>query len=218
MFTTDEKILMIDTETCNSLDDPLCYDVGFSVIDIFGNCYCSHSYVVADIFIQEEELMKSCYFADKLPQYKKDLKNHTRQLKSFWNIRKKVHQLIKHYKIKRVVAHNSSFDWRSLNLTLRWLTKSKYRYFFPFGVEIWDILKMSRQTFNIDKKYTDFCKRNNFLTSRGKNRLTAEVLYKFITNDLEFEEKHTGLEDVLIEKEIFFNCLKLNPQVDGKLW
>ena len=28
-----EKYIMLDTETTNSLDDPICYDVGFAVVD-----------------------------------------------------------------------------------------------------------------------------------------------------------------------------------------
>ena len=42
--------IVVDTETTNSIDDPLCYDVGFAVIDNTGHVYESHSFVVADIF------------------------------------------------------------------------------------------------------------------------------------------------------------------------
>ena len=66
------KFNVIDTETTNSLDDPLCYDIGFAVVDNYGNVYETYSYVVADIFL-DKELMKSAYFADKIPQYWKDI-------------------------------------------------------------------------------------------------------------------------------------------------
>ena len=56
----DERIIVIDTETTNSLDDPLCYDVGFAVINPKGEILESHSYVVADIFL-DDELMESAY-------------------------------------------------------------------------------------------------------------------------------------------------------------
>jgi hypothetical protein len=39
-------------------------------------------------------------------------------------------------------------------------------------------------------------------------RLTAEVLYRYITGDNSFIESHTGLEDVTIEKEIFLKCME----------
>ena len=53
---------------------------------------------------------------------------------------------------------------------------------------------------------------------RGKPKFTAEVIYKFITGDVDFEERHTGLEDVKIEKEIFLYCLSRKPEIDGRLW
>ena len=58
MFNENEKFLVIDTETTNDIDNPIVYDVGFAVIDIFGNIYEEHSYVVAETFIEEKELMK----------------------------------------------------------------------------------------------------------------------------------------------------------------
>lgn len=64
----NEKIIVLDTETTNSIDDPFCYDVGFAVVDMQGNVIEQHSYVVADIFL-DKELMASAYFSDKIPQY-----------------------------------------------------------------------------------------------------------------------------------------------------
>ena len=217
-MTKNEKILVIDTETTNDIDNPIVYDIGFSVIDMLGNTYETHSYVVADIFLEEQELMREAYFADKIPMYQADINNGSRTLKRFWNIMKIVRETIKKHNIKIVVAHNMRFDYKSLNLTLRWLTSSKYRFFLPYGVEIWDTLKMAREVFGNDKDYCEFCSGNNFTTKRGGNRYTAEILYRYLTNDLEFVESHTGLEDTLIEKEIFAECLKRNPNINGRLW
>lgn len=212
-----QKIIVVDTETTNSIEDPLCYDVGFAVIDPFGNIYERHSYVVADIFL-DNELMQSAYFKDKIPQYWEDIKNGKRILKRFKNIKMIFADVALRHKVKIVVAHNARFDYRSLNLTQRFLTSSRHRYFFPYGIEIWDSLKMSRETLKTDSDYEQFCYENNFLTKRLCRRYTAEVLYKFISNDLEFEESHTGLEDVEIEKEIFAYCVKRNPEINGALW
>lgn len=213
----NEKFIVVDTETTNSLDDPFCYDVGFAVVDGTGKIYETHSYVVADIFL-DKELMKSAYFVDKIPQYWNEIKEGKRKLRRFSTIRAIFADVVKQYDITKIVAHNARFDYRSLNLTQRYLTCSKYRYFFPFGVQIWDTLKMSRQVLRNDNDYCVFCYENNFLTNRMVKRFTAEILYKFITNNLEFEESHTGLEDVMIEKEIFAFCLERNPEINGALW
>ncbi len=213
----DERIIVIDTETTNSLDDPLCYDVGFAVINPKGEILESHSYVVADIFL-DDELMESAYFKDKIPQYWEDIKNGKRLLRRFKTIKMILADVVKQYGVKIIVAHNARFDYRSLNLTQRFLTSSKYRYFFPFGIEIWDSLKMSREVLKSNSDYENFCYDNGFLTKRMCRRYTAEILYKFLTNDLNFEESHTGLEDVEIEKEIFAYCVAQKPQIDGALW
>lgn len=210
------KFLMIDTETTNSIDDPICYDIGFAVIDAEGTIYETHSYVVADVFL-DDELMSSAFFADKVPQYWEDIKNGTRKLRRFKTIRSIVYDVCRQYDIKVAVAHNARFDNRSLNLTQRLLTSSKYRYFLPYGVEFWDTLKMARKIFK-GEDYDTFCYENEYLTKRGCKRYTAEILYRFLTGDNDFIESHTGLEDVMIEKEIFVYCMKNDPSVDGRLW
>ena len=216
-MTLDDRFIVVDTETTNSLDDPICYDVGFAVIDPLGNVYEQFSFVVADVFL-DEELMKSAYFADKIPQYWQDIKAGTRELKTFRNIKKAFAEAVRKYDVKIILAHNARFDYRSLNLTQRYLTASKYRYFFPFGVEIWDTLKMSREVLKSNADFEAFCWSNDYLTKRLCRRYTAEVIYRFLIGDTTFEESHTGLEDVLIEKEIFVFCLHEKPEINGALW
>jgi hypothetical protein len=48
--------------------------------------------------------------------------------------------------------------------------------------------------------------------------LTAEILYRYITGDDNFTESHTGLEDVLIEKEIFKKCMAWHRPMQKKLF
>ena len=216
-MTKNDRFIVVDTETTNSIDDPLCYDVGFAVVDMFGNVYENYSFVVADIFL-DKELMSYAYFADKIPQYWEDIKKGKRELKTFFNIKKAFADCVKRNNVKIILAHNARFDYRSLNLTQRYLTSSKYRYFFPFGVEIWDTLKMSRMVLNDVDEYGEFCYSNNYLTKRLCKRFTAEIIYRFITGNIDFEESHTGLEDVLIEKEIFVYCISIMPAIDGALW
>jgi DNA polymerase III epsilon subunit-like protein len=138
-------------------------------------------------------------------------------LKRYENIRKILALTCKKWNVKAIVAHNARFDYLSTTTTQRYLTCSKYRFFFPYGIEIWDTLKMARECFN-DEEYDTFCYNNDYVTKNGRKRYTAEILYRFLTNDDNFVEKHTGLEDVMIEKEIFAYCMRKNPEICGKLW
>lgn len=212
-----EKFIVLDTETTNDIECPLVYDVGFAVIDKNGFVYEKHSFVVADVFL-DKELMESAFFFEKIPMYWEQIKKGDRTLTSFFNVRRTLAKVMAEYDIDTVIAHNARFDYISTATTQRYLTKSKYRYFFPYGTKVWDTLKMAREVFKDDEKYCEFCTENNYKTSNNSNRYTAEILYRFLTDDNSFIESHTGLEDVLIEKEIFVECVRRNPEIDGKLW
>lgn len=219
MIDNETLFLVLDTETTNSIDDPFAYDVGFAVVKATGEVLETHSYVVADIFL-DKDLMSSAYFADKIPQYWEEIKSGKRILRRFKTIKSILRDVVAQYGIRYVVAHNASFDYRSLNYTQRLLTSSKYRYFLPWGVEIWDTLKMARECLGKNDEYRQFCIDNGFTygdEEKPKCRFTAEIIYRYLTGNLDFIEEHTGLEDVLIEKDILVYCIA-NGVVDGALW
>lgn len=211
--------IVFDSETTNGMDDPICYDIGWSVINDEGETLAERSFVVADVFIHEPKLMSKAFFADKIPQYCADIADGKRTLKRWENIRKALATDCKLFNVVAIMAHNMRFDYRSTAVTQRWLTSSKYRYFFPFGVEIWDTLKMARQTFGKNEDYKNFCKAHDGYTLKnGAPRLTAEILYRYLTKNDNFEEVHCGLDDTRIEKEIFRACLAMNPDIEKRLW
>ena len=218
--------IVLDTETCPidknfqgvSPNNMWVYDCGWAVVDKRGKIYRTRSFVNADIFLGEKELMNSAYYADKIPQYWKDIKAGSRVLTSFYNIRKTLLADMEEFGVKQVFAHNMRFDYGTLNTTERWLTKSQYRYFFPYGTEICDTLKMARDVVAKMPTYRRFCERNGYIAKNGQVRLTAEILYRFITKDNDFIESHTGLEDVMIEKEIMAYCYKQHKKMRRLLW
>ena len=218
--------IVLDTETCPvdkdfdgvSPNNMWVYDLGYAVVDKRGNVYETFSFVNADIFLNEKELMNSAYYANKIPMYWEDIKAGKRILTSFYNIRKQLLESIEKYNVTEIYAHNMRFDYGTLNTTERWLTKSKYRYFFPYGIEICDTLKMTRDVIAKMPTYQRFCEENGYLTKNGQYRLTAEIIYRFITKDNDFAESHTGLEDVLIEKEILAYCFKQHKKMRKSLF
>ena len=212
-----KKYIILDTETANDIDCPLVYDFGFSVIDENGKSYASYSFVNADIFC-DDEIMSTAYFADKIPQYWEDIKSGKRVLKSFRSIERIFRRVCREWGIDTFVAHNARFDYMALQITKRYITTSKERFFFPYGSKFVDTLKLSREVFGHDEIYRNFCITNGYVTNRGQNRYTAEVIYRFLTDDNSFEEEHTGLADCMIEKSIFCHCLETLSAEDGYLW
>ena len=216
-------IIVADTETCNGIADgdkldlsnSLVYDLGFAVVDKKGQVYETHSYIIREVFYGMSDVMKSAYYASKIPQYKEDIANGKRQVVSLFEARKALLAAMKKYNTTTIAAHNARFDLNALNTTVRYLTKSKYRYFFPYNVEFWDTLKMSRQTIGKQKGYRLFCEMNGYMTKHKvpQVRLTAEILHRYLTGNSEFVESHTGLEDVLIEKDILAHCLRQHKKM-----
>lgn len=218
--------IVLDTETAPCDKDfegvspwnMFVYDIGWAVVDKRGKVYDTKSFVNADIFIGEKDLMKSAYYAKKIPMYWDDIKSGKRILKSFYNIRKILMEDIEKWGVTEIYAHNARFDYGALTNTQRWETKSKYRYYFPKSVTICDTLKMARQVIGKMPTYQRFCKENGYITKNGQVRLTAEVIYRYLTGNKEFSENHTGLEDVMIEKEIMAYCFRQHKAMDRNLW
>ena len=219
--------IVLDTETANTIQDEhgldmsnvLFYDLGFQLIDSHGRTYGKKfSFVNSDIFIHEAELMQSAYYAKKIPQYRQDIAEGKRILANTYEIRKILCELVAEYDCKFVCAHNARFDYNSLNNTQRWTTKSRFRYFLPYGLEWWDTLKMARSVMGKMPTYQRFCAENGYITKTGKPRFTAEICYRFITKDNTFVESHTGLEDVEIETEILRYCHRQHKPMKKKLW
>ena len=219
-------LIMGDTETCNTrmedgkldMRDVLVYDFGFAVCDKHGRVYEKYSFIIKEIFFDMKDLMKTSYYADKLPQYYEEIRNGQRKVVSLYEARKILSDVMKKYNTNIFVAHNARFDDNALKVTERYITKSKYRYFLPFGTEIWDTMKMANDTICKQKAYKKFCEENGYLTKNGQVRKTAEILYRYITKNNDFAESHTGLEDVMIEKEILVHCFRQHKAMRKKLY
>lgn len=216
MITKNERILVIDTETANTLtredgsadmSDVLVYDCGWQVVDREGNVYAAASYVNYDIYRRERDMMESAYYADKIPRYEEDLRAGTRKLVTLNTILRELVRTINEYHIHYFAAYNARFDANALNRTVSWVTKSAKRYALPFGKIVWlDIMKMAQDAVCSTRDYKTWAKDRDFVQKNGVPRKTAEMVYRYITGQEDFEESHTGLEDVEIETLIMMHC------------
>ena len=219
-----DKYMVFDTEVCNcpKIDGQLdvangqFYDLGLQIVDKDGYVYDEYSIVIGDVFWGMPEAMKEAYFADKRPQDVADILAGKRKVMNTWQIYKLIRQLCAEWNVKACVAHNARFDIKVTNATLRYQTKSKRRWFFPYEMPIWDTMKMANDTICKQKRYIEFCKQNGYMTNHAtpQVRKTAEVLWRYITDDVTFEEEHTGLADVTIEAQIFAECIRQHKKME----
>ena len=217
--------VMVDTETANTHNEggkldassAQVYDVGFAIVDKQGRIYEEFSMVNKDVW-ERKEMMNSAYYADKIPQYEEQLADGSRQMSNTYEIGKIMRDLCKEYNVRAIIAHNARFDVTALNSTQRYMTGSKYRFFLPYGVPVWDTMKMANQTICKQKTYRAWCVKNGYMTKNNQPRKTAEILYRYITNQDDFVEAHTGLEDVKIESVIFTHCMRQHKKMTPELW
>ena len=216
--------MVFDTEVCNcpKIDGQLdvangqFYDLGLQIVDKTGCVYDEYSIVNTDVFYGMPQAMKEAYFADKIPLYKAGISEGKHHLMNTWQIYKLIRWLCEEYEIKACIAHNARFDVKVVNATLRYQMKSKRRWFFPYEMPIWDTMKMANDTICKQKRYKDFCLEHGYMTNHAtpQVRKTAEILWQYITNDVTFEEEHTGLADVAIEAQIFAECVRQHKAMD----
>ena len=207
---TDRYILILDVETANDTTDAIVYDIGFMLIDLYTGAICEQgSFVIRDTFVYERELVKVAYYGDKIPEYVADIQQGKRQMIDFLTAWRHILDIMKKYDCHTVAAYNCNFDRNALNTTLRFLTKSKYRYFFPYSTNFVCIWNMACDTICQTSEYKTFAETNRHFSNHGKNyRATAETVYAFLTNNANFTEEHKGLDDVKIECEIFVKCFE----------
>lgn len=212
-----EYFLVLDTETANSIEQPLPYDIGYAICDRQGNIKITRSFVVAEIFLDNKDLMQSAYFAEKIPQYWKDIKSGKRELKTFYNIRKQLKEDMQTYKVSKVGAYNMGFDKKALDNDTRYITKSFLRWFFPYNTKFFCIWHMACSTILNRPSYIKFALENGYVSEAGNIQTSAECAYKYITKDTSFSESHTGLEDVMIEIAIMAHCYKQHKPFDNSI-
>ena len=212
------NVLVIDTETANSVEQPLPYDVGYAIVNTeTGEIYTEKSFVVAEIFF-DDELMKGAYFVDKIPQYWEDIKAKKRIVKSICNIRREIKKDMQTYSVSKVGAYNMGFDNRATKNDVRFISGSMVRWFFPFGTEFFCIWNMACTSILNTADYVRFALDNGFVSEHNNIQTSAENAYRFLKNDVDFSESHTGLEDVKIEIEIMLAVLRSNMEYSDRIY
>ena len=210
-------LMVLDVETTNNnmekgaKNDGLVYDIGFVVCDKQGNIYCKRSYAVQEIF-DWTELMSTAYYHKKLPKYYERLANNKMYKNSIWHIRKVIKEIMQIFNITEVYAYNANFDYTTLNNTVRYLSGSACRWFFPYGTQICDIWHIACQTLCLQKTFQWENVRN-----ANNNLITnAERVFGYC-EQTDFEEEHTGLADAIVESQILARCFKSHKNINKKI-
>ena len=210
--------IILDVETANTLDDALVYDLGIAVVDRKGKIYETFSLTIREVFFGMEDIMQSAYYANKLPVYRSEHRVGVRTIVNLYEAKNIIYKLSKKYNTLNFYAYNMNFDSRALNTTQRYLSKSKYRWFLPYGARLNCIWHMACQVICSQKTYIKWAMEKGFYNEKTGNIITnAETVYGYIVADETFKEAHTGLADVIIEAQILAHCIRQHKPMNRKI-
>ena len=196
--------IVLDTETI-SLEKPFVYDLGYVIVNDNGDIIAKKSYVISQVW-NNKELFATAYYADKKPLYYARLKSGYSKKVGWGHSMRYLANDIKKYGITEIYAYNSKFDSRALNFMCAW-----YKVVNGLGgIEIQDIMNFIKPITK-SQDFVNFCESNGYMTNHKtpQPQKKAETLYRYLTNNVDYEEEHTGLEDSLIELQILMTALGL---------
>ena len=196
------KILVLDTETLG-VADPRVYNLGWLVYDTAdGKVISARDYLIKELY-DNSDLMKSAYYANKIPLYEEMLADgKCRRIKWGYALRRLAREM---KGVDGIYAFNSGFDVRSIAKTCE-LLKSKN----PTADGISDIWKgLANPNITSTREYKEFCKANGKMTKHKTPRCreNAETLFAYLTGNPNYIEQHTALADCEIELAILLAAL-----------
>lgn len=184
----------LDTETFGGATNPKgVYHLAGIIHDKQGNILASFNYLIEEHY---EEINKDEYAKKNFKKYlDMIIDGIVTGIATEKEAIKAVDNLCNFFKVKYMMAFNSGFDFSKT--ICRELIKER---------EFIDIWLMAIQTIAQTKKYTTFCRENNYKTKNGSVSTKAETVYRFLINNTNYVEEHTAFEDSKIEMEIFKAC------------
>ena len=198
-----KNIMVLDTETTGDFGQPLVHDLGYIIIDKDFNTLKQTRHLVENVRSCKWALNYSEFYRSKDNLYNQQIENGDVDIK-LWNaIMKEFKDDIKRYNVNVICAYNVAFDFRALNFTNKFLNNGD-TYFEDLLTKnlylcIWNL---ACETILQKEDFKLWCKENNKMSECGNYRTNAETTYQYLFSKLDFEEEHTALNDVIIEKDI----------------
>ena len=204
--------IVLDVETAGPFGKSLVYDLGLVLCWSDGTIIKSYSWVIQDVFFDMPHKMKSAYYEYKIPMYNREIANGNHEVLTMAEAYYQFHEICREYRVRDVWAYNAQFDERALNYTVNTLSRGFVAKFLPDTVRMKCIMGAFLSTLGATDRYAGSAAR----TEKGNIKVSAEEAFRYISQDCEFMEEHTGLADAVIENEILRACRKCHRKMDTK--
>lgn len=202
------NIVIFDTETVG-LNKPFCYNIGYIIADIeTGEILRKREFIVEQIW-DNLPLFETAYYAEKRPLYVSSMRGKKAKMMKYGFICQQMRRDFREYEVISAYAYNSNFDVRVFKFNCDW-----YKCMNPFDeIPVFDI-RGYVHNFMMTDDYKEFCEEQELFTEAGNYSTTAEAVYRYMKNDIEFKEAHTALADSEIEFEILQHCIILGADLN----
>lgn len=186
----------LDTETVGGAMHPEgIYHLAGIIHDRKGNVYGCFNYLIAEYL---DRISADDYAKKNIALYDEMLFEGTATVIPTQDMAiSVVNALLEYYSVNTMCAFNSGFDYG----------KTACKAFLE-GREFIDLFLMAAQTIAPKRSYGKFCREYGLFSKSKKSiGMSAENFYAYLTNDPQYCEEHTALEDSKIELEIFNACI-----------
>lgn len=210
--------ILLDTETVSKQGETLVYDLAWLVIDNNGNVIEEHNFIIDEVYSDFPTLFDSQFITySKYLWYSDALAHGTLESVSAFDALNALYMSMCEYNVSFITAYNVPFDLKAIDQTCK-----RFRVSNPFEVykrltgnvlDVMDLWRLAKSHI-VTKPYEQFCMENGFLTDKHKKAKTgAEIVYRWISDDVDFVEDHTALSDCLIEVEIYVKCKRKKKRI-----
>ena len=211
------NVAIIDTETTLS---GMVYDFGAAIMNAAtGEIVATMNDIIEETF-NDVSAMKTSYYACKIPAYLKAINAGELEVLPFSECFKRFSSLLESYNVRSVWAYNMAFDFKALNRTIAELSNNFVTSFFPASVTCYDLMSASVNIIGNTRRYQKWAIAHDYVTPTGRARVTAETMFRFISDDESFTEEHTALSDAIIESDILAHLVakKSGYKHHGEKW
>jgi hypothetical protein len=200
--------IVLDVEAVGG-DKPIIYDIGLAVINENHEIVETESFIIKEVY-DNKLLFSTAYYAHKRKLYTNKMKGRKTKKVEMYKAKRRIEKYIRQYNLTDFHAFNVSFDKRAFEYTFNLLGLEN-----PLkDLQARDILRKAKETICLTESYKTWAQENGYYSVSGNITTNAEVVTKYLRQDTNFIEEHTGLADVLIEVEILKHCDIINALAD----
>ena len=238
------NIVVFDTET-TSIEKPFCYNIGYKIANIeSGDVLVKRDFVVEQVW-HNPMLFTTAYYSNKRDVYVSRMKAKKCVMEKFGYITQQMIRDFKAYEVELAFAYNSPFDKGVFEFNCEWFKcnnpfddleikdimnyvhtfiafREEYQQFLEnayieFGNKIKQVKEQVIEEEEKEKALKFWKERQaRVFTESGNYSTSAENVFCYMSNNLDFIEEHTALADSEIEFEILRTCIvEYGAEING---